>query len=568
MTLLSRLRYVQKILLVALVLLLPLGFVSWGYVDIQRGQVEFSAAERAGVAYLRPLLDLTVHAAAPTRAQVAAVDAVDRRYGSEFDTTTLWGAAKRNLTSDTLTALISRVSDKSNLTLDPDLDSYYVMDPLVFRLPLLLGPDRDITAAGHDPIKLAVAQGSLATTKAAFAYDMTTAYTHTVSATLLGTKAGTAAVLAKPDATTIAALNAQLVPALDGLLATRIGGFQAKAYKVEAAALIAVVLVAYLLAGFFRSATVPLRRMVTALGALAEGDLTTRVDVGTRDEVGQMAQAFNQALDRLRPAIEALCDDATALTGSSTELTQVSDQLRGTAAGTAEQVGQVSAAAERVNHHIGALAGGTDEMTAAIREIAAGAAEAAEVAGDAVRAAEGGSQAVARLGRSSAEIGEVVKVITAIAEQVNLLALNATIEAARAGEAGRGFAVVASEVKQLSQETARATADITGRVEAIQHDTGEAVTAITDIGEIIVRINAIQASIAAAVEEQTATTAEMGRGVGEVAAGADGIANGLAAVADSASQTTAGATLTDETASRLSQTAANLRSIVGRFTTV
>ena len=131
------------------------------------------------------------------------------------------------------------------------------------------------------------------------------------------------------------------------------------------------------------------------------------------------------------------------------------------------------------------VAAGSEEMGASIREIAQNATEAARVAAQAVEVADATNATVAKLGESSAEIGNVVKVITSIAEQTNLLALNATIEAARAGEAGKGFAVVANEVKDLAQETARATEDITRRVEAIQADTGGAVEAIGEIAAII-----------------------------------------------------------------------------------
>ncbi len=145
---------------------------------------------------------------------------------------------------------------------------------------------------------------------------------------------------------------------------------------------------------------------------------------------------------------------------------------------------------------------------------------------------------VSSLGESSAEIGNVVKVITSIAEQTNLLALNATIEAARAGEAGKGFAVVANEVKELAQETARATEDIARRVEAIQSDTTGAVDAINRISAIIERINDFQTTISSAVEEQTATTAEMSRNVTEASTGAVQIAKNIAGVAQAARDTT------------------------------
>ena len=143
---------------------------------------------------------------------------------------------------------------------------------------------------------------------------------------------------------------------------------------------------------------------------------------------------------------------------------------------------------------------------------------------------------VAKLGESSAEIGNVIKVITSIAQQTNLLALNATIEAARAGEAGKGFAVVANEVKELAKQTAKATEDISRKIEAIQNDTKGAVEAIAQIGKIINQINDIQNTIASAVEEQTATTGEISRNVAEAAKGSNEIAQNITGVAQAAQQ--------------------------------
>jgi methyl-accepting chemotaxis protein len=204
-------------------------------------------------------------------------------------------------------------------------------------------------------------------------------------------------------------------------------------------------------------------------------------------------------------------------------------------------------------------------MGVAIQEIARNAADAAGVASGAVREAAAANETVDKLAESSNEIGSVLKLITAIAEQTNLLALNATIEAARAGEAGKGFAVVANEVKELAKETAKATEDISQKIEAIQGDTRGAVEAIEEISSIIGQINDIQTSIASAVEEQTATTNEIARNVSEAARGSGEIAENITGVASAAQGTAKGAEETQRAASELAQMASALQHLVDRF---
>jgi methyl-accepting chemotaxis protein len=187
------------------------------------------------------------------------------------------------------------------------------------------------------------------------------------------------------------------------------------------------------------------------------------------------------------------------------------------------------------------------------------------VATSAVKTAETTNATVAKLGESSAEIGQVIKVITSIAQQTNLLALNATIEAARAGEAGKGFAVVANEVKELAKETAKATEDISQKIEAIQSDTKGAVEAIGQITGIINQLNDISNTIASAVEEQTATTNEIARNVQEGAKGGAQVTENIASVAQAAKSTTQGANDTQTAAGELARLAAELQQVVGQF---
>ncbi|BET68501.1 methyl-accepting chemotaxis protein [Opitutales bacterium ASA1] len=314
-----------------------------------------------------------------------------------------------------------------------------------------------------------------------------------------------------------------------------------------------------------RAITRPLDKAVGFAQKVAAGDLTSSLNIDSRDEIGQLAQAMNTMASSLREAVTQIARNAQALGASSTELSAVSTQVRTNAEATSGQADSVASAAEQVSKSVATVATAAEEMTASIREIAQQAGEASKVAGRASEAATRANHTITRLGSSSAEIGAVIKAITSIAEQTNLLALNATIEAARAGEAGKGFAVVASEVKELARQTAAATEDIRSRVQSIQGDSGAAVDAIGEITEVIAQIDRYQSVIASSVEEQAATMNEISNNSSEAARGSAEIASSIHAVSSAAGSSREAATHTETSAVELSHLAEQLNGVVGRF---
>jgi methyl-accepting chemotaxis protein len=303
---------------------------------------------------------------------------------------------------------------------------------------------------------------------------------------------------------------------------------------VNALIVVALLIVAIVLILNF-VAVKPLKTLTNMVVDLVqgEGDLTKRLDLSSRDEVGALATIFNSFITRMQNLIKEIAENTHTLNSSSSDMTGVSQalssgaermskesqQASSSANTLSNQMNSVAAASEEAATNVNIVAAAAEEMTSTVNEIAQNSEQARVVTSDAVVKAQNACTQVDDLGQAALEISKVTEVITEISEQTNLLALNATIEAARAGDAGRGFAVVANEIKELAHQTAKATQDIKSRIQGIQKSTDTTVTEITQITEVINNVNELVATIATAVEEQAVTTQEIANNVSQAALG-------------------------------------------------
>jgi methyl-accepting chemotaxis protein len=279
----------------------------------------------------------------------------------------------------------------------------------------------------------------------------------------------------------------------------------------------------------------PLNKAIASLKDIAqgEGDLTMRLDAKSKDEVGELGYWFNTFIEKLQGIVKRIAENSSLVNASSNQLSSIANELSSGAEDTSQRaanvataseemsanLNNVAAAMEQSSTNVNMVAAAAEEMTSTITEIAENAERARNVSSKAVDQAKRASNKMEELGEAAMRIGKVTETITEISEQTNLLALNATIEAARAGEAGRGFAVVANEIKDLAKQTAQATLDIKNQINDVQQTTEASVTEINQISEVISGVNDIVATIAAAVEEQTAATREIANNIAQASQG-------------------------------------------------
>lgn len=331
---------------------------------------------------------------------------------------------------------------------------------------------------------------------------------------------------------------------------------------VTLASLAAAVFLTYFL---MRSITDPLHEIVQVVERISQGDLTVEIKAGGNDEIGSLIRSFSSMVQKLRETFSGIENTSRQVYVASEGLAASSQQMSANSEETNRQAGSVSAAGEQTNRNVQTVATAAEEMTATIKEISKNVQEAGRITAQAVNVAESTNTTITKLNESSIEIGKVIKVITSIAQQTNLLALNATIEAARAGEAGKGFAVVANEVKELAKETAKATDEISQKIETIQIDNKGAVLAIDEIRQIIGKINEISTAIAGAVEEQAATTTDISRNMAEAAKGTGEVVQSISGVSTASRSTAEGAANVMSASQTLARMGGELMEVVGRF---
>ncbi|MBL8346771.1 MAG: HAMP domain-containing protein [Rubrivivax sp.] len=556
--------FAVKAAVISAMFLVPMALLGWNYFSDKAVAIEFSAKERLGVDYARALMPalgvVLASGASPVDIRTALAQVQDR-LGAELGTAAAHADVMKAAATgepaaiaSTLVSLLGQAADGSNLTLDPDIDSYYVMDAVMFRAGPMhelvarmrqaaaaasgAGPSaeqarRDFGAAAavfayhHDNVRSGMAKVRSANASVVAALNANawleagSALSGTASQALRGGDDAAAAWAVFDQAASAflrehPSVATRLLDALDSLLMARVAGLDRQRWVVAVTVVVSLLLAAYLFSAFFEVTRGGLREVRRHLMAMTDGDLTTHPRPWGRDEAAELMHSLSDMQQSLRSIVTQVRAASHNLVDSSTEIAGGAINLHNRTEQAAANLQQSASAMEQVASVVQNTAGGA-------REAASIAQANAEVAANGGRVIESVVETMRAIHASSAKIGEIIATVDSIAFQTNILALNAAVESARAGEAGRGFAVVASEVRALSLRTAQAASQISGLItqstEQVRQGQQVVEQAGRAIGQVVGnahRINGLLSQIAVGASEQAAGVTQTTRSVQEL----------------------------------------------------